>query len=148
MPRRAVSNEAWFTEKQLNCLFFINTLCGKYKDVVPGTISLDSVSAKVDELLESNTKRNLMFSAVARKQLVEGIPAFEETVKAAKAFYGKPEIEKSIQYDNAICSLKEIHEKFGEFIEFLDANKDEVLPDVDKLAGYATLFFGDFIKNT
>ena len=148
MPRQEVSNEAWFTEKQKNCLFFLNELCGKYKDVVPDTISLDSVSTKVFELLESDTKRNLMFSAVARKQLVEGIPVFGETVKSAKTFYGKSDIEKDIQYNEAITSLKEIHEKFGEFIEFLDENKDEVLPDVNKLAGYATLFFGDFIKNT
>lgn len=148
MPRKPVSNEAWFTNKQDNCLEFVNGLCSKYETLLQDVISLDSVSDKVTALQKDETKRAMLFSAVARKQLVEGIPAFEGMVKAAQAFYTKSDEDKRIEYFNGVDSLVLFHRRLGEFIEYLENNSKEVLPDVDKLAGYTSLFFGEFIKNT
>jgi len=148
MPRKPVSNEAWFTNKQDNCLEFVGSLCNKYETLLQDVISLDRVSDKVTALQKDETKRAMLFSAVARKQLVEGIPAFEGMVKAAKAFYTKSDEDKRIEYFNGVDTLVLFHRRLGEFIEYLEDNSKEVLPDVDKLAGYTSLFFGEFIKNT
>lgn len=148
MPRKPVSNEAWFTNKQDNCLEFVGSLCNKYETLLQDVISLGSVSDKVTELQEDETKRMVLFSGVARKQMVECIPAFKGMVEAAKAFYAKSDEDKRIEYFNGIDTLVLFHRRLGEFIAYLEDNSKDVLPDVDKLAGYTSLFFGEFIKNT
>ena len=145
MPRAAVSNDAWFTAKQDNFLCFLLELCDKYETEIP---QLGAIKIYTKDLQKDDMKRGIMFSGLARKNIVDSVPVFHEAVKSAKSLWERPKEEKCLGYEEAVKHLEDIHSKFGAFICYLKDNEAEILPDLDKLAGYTALFYGDFIKTT
>ena len=105
---------------------------------------VQKIRTRVEDLNKDETKKAMYFSTLARKQLML-LEVFNETVTSAKSFWEKTAGERGESYNDAIFHLESIHSKFGTFIEFLKENQETVLPDAQKLAGYMTLFYGDFI---
>lgn len=147
MPRHPVSNEDWVRSKRDNLLAFLIDICTKYESVLNKEVT-DPLKEFCIELRADETRKAVVFSRLARKNLAESTDATQSCIQAAGTFWEKSRDEKTQGYVEAVDYLRTIHKKFGDFIEYLDDNQDTVLPDMEKLAGYTTLFFGEFIKNT
>ena len=152
MPRKSVSNTAWIEEKQDNFLNFLLGSCDKYQPIFDASSMhasvVDTAKNFVQTLKDDETRRAIMFSTLARKQMAESSGLAQASILAAKTFWEKGDGEKTQGYVEAVDFLRTVHKELGNFIEYLNDNQDTVLPDLDKLAGYTSLFFGDFIKNT
>lgn len=137
----------WFDGKCINFLRFINSTVTKYADVLgmSDTEFVDHVIKKCDELETTGPARMMVFSKMARQQMSTSVPSLIGWTRTAKRIYLAPQEQKSKEYQDFVAELEHKRTKFDEIIEYLKYHEHEVLPDLNKLAGYLALFYGDFI---
>jgi len=144
MPRHSVSNKAWLEEKQENFLLFLLELCDKYGESTKKEL-IDQFRDRITTIQEDDTQKAIIFSSLARKQMVENIPLMFHATKACKAYWGKSKEDKLVDFDVGLEFLGELHKMLGDYIETIKTNKETYQPDFERFTGYISLFFGDFI---
>lgn len=134
---------AWIDEKSLNFLNFLKDLMGRY--TVPEDIK-KQIGGYVDELLENRPKRDLIFSVQVRSR-VASVPSVSTVVSRSRVLFDSEREEKERLVDEALDNASSIIKMMAEFIEELRKNKDVLINDINKLAGYLQIFYGAFVSS-
>ena len=141
------SNHEWMDAKSKNFLTWILATMAKYND--KGLIDekgCENIETKLNSLLESPTQRGTVFAPLVRMQAIERIPLFKNFVKVSIEYFEKDTVHRLKTFDECIEYLCQLQNCLSQFISYLRTNQEETMEDMEKLAGYITIFFGDFVS--
>jgi hypothetical protein len=126
---------------------FISWLLGVLEDytIIPDQVKLP-MQVLLSSLLEDSGRRLVVFSAGARKKLVENNRGVNDFVRTCTQIFESTKEEQLEQVEKGIEFLETLREKITEFIEYMKTNPDKIKNDVRKFAGYVTIFLGAFYK--
>lgn len=142
-----LSNHEWMDAKSKNFLTWILATMAKYSD--RGLINEkahENIETKLNSLLESPTQRGTVFAPLVRLHAIERVPLLKNLVKVSVEYFEKDADHRLKTFDECIEYLCQLQNCISQFISYLQTNQEETMEDMEKLAGYITIFFGDFVS--
>lgn len=137
----------WYDSKCINFLRFLQ----QFTEKVCAGLNFENdpiteaIGNKSKSLLENQQERAIIFSALARKQMVAKVPMVSTFTLKAKDFYNSDPAGQEAAYNSFVELVEDHHRKVGKLVDYIKDNQEENLPDIVKLCGYISLFFGELV---